>query len=82
MGTPGPRIMRIHLVQYSTSARSGKNPQARIEKEGLTERVIILCKLNKSLLESYTLIPWFLRISVLRVSLVRFFKKCYFYYIS
>ena len=25
---------------------------ARIEKEGLTERAIILCKLNKSLLES------------------------------
>ena len=28
-----------------------------------------------------TLIPWFLRISVVRFSLVRFFKKCYFYYI-
>jgi len=27
LSTPGPRIMRIHLVQYSTSARSGKNPQ-------------------------------------------------------
>ena len=25
---------------------------ARIEKEGLTERAIILCKLNKSLIES------------------------------
>ena len=23
--TPGPHIMRIHLVRYSTSARSGKN---------------------------------------------------------
>ena len=29
-----------------------------------------------------TLIPWLLRISVVRFSLVRFFKKCYFYYIS
>jgi len=27
LSTPGPRIMRIHLVRYSTSARSGKNPQ-------------------------------------------------------
>ena len=27
MSTPGPRLMRIHLVQYSTSARSGKVPQ-------------------------------------------------------
>ena len=27
ISTPGPRIMRIQLVQYSTSARSGKNPQ-------------------------------------------------------
>ena len=25
--TPGPRLMRIHLVRYSTSARSGKIPQ-------------------------------------------------------
>ena len=25
--TPGPRLMRIHLVRYSTSARSGKVPQ-------------------------------------------------------
>ena len=25
--TPGPCIMRIHLVRYSTSARSGKNPK-------------------------------------------------------
>ena len=25
--TPGPRIMRIHLVRYSTSARFEKNPQ-------------------------------------------------------
>ena len=29
----------------------------------------------------YTLIPWLLRISVVRFSLVGFFKKCYFYYI-
>ena len=27
ISTPGPRIMRIQLVRYSTSARSGKNPQ-------------------------------------------------------
>ena len=25
-GTPGPRIMRIHLVRNSTSARFGKKP--------------------------------------------------------
>jgi hypothetical protein len=25
--TPGPRLMLIHLVQYSTSARSRKEPQ-------------------------------------------------------
>ena len=31
--------------------KSGAPP--RIEKEGLTEKTIILCKLNKSLLESY-----------------------------
>ena len=31
-----------------------KYAEARIYKEGLTERAIILCKLNKSLLESST----------------------------
>ena len=30
--------------------------EARIEKEGLTERAIMLCKLNKSLLESSILV--------------------------
>ena len=25
--TPGPRILRIHLKRYSTSAKFGKNPQ-------------------------------------------------------
>ena len=28
--TPGPHLMRIHLVQYSTSVRPGKNPQVFI----------------------------------------------------
>ena len=27
VSTPGLCVMRIHLVQYSTSARFGKNPQ-------------------------------------------------------
>ena len=27
LGTPGPHLMQIHLVRYSTTARSGKNPQ-------------------------------------------------------
>ena len=30
-----------------------KSLKPRIKKEGLTERAIILCKLNKSLLESF-----------------------------
>ena len=25
--TPGPHLMRIHLVRYSTSAKFGKNPK-------------------------------------------------------
>ena len=33
---------------------------SRIEKEGLTERAIILCKLNKSLLESSTSVAHFM----------------------
>ena len=47
------------MVPYSESVRKFIAPlksagwiRSRIEKEGLTERAIILCKLNKSLLES------------------------------
>ena len=38
----GPNLRRVYRFRYIP----------RIENEGLTERAIILCKLNKSLLEN------------------------------
>ena len=40
------------LVGRKQLNRGKRLLEARIEKEGLTERAIILCKLNKRLLES------------------------------
>ena len=49
--------LRDFLLPNIVRLKSLKNPihtycRARIEEEGLMERAIILCKLNKSLLES------------------------------
>ena len=53
------RRKEFNSIQFlgSKSHKVGKTvlsnvSQTRIEREGLTERAIILCKLNKSLLES------------------------------
>ena len=49
----GIKILKI-LIQYIIDLKPDivHDMEARIEKEGLTERAIILCKFNKSLLES------------------------------